>query len=84
MVECADRNVPRTVIEEVARAAGADTEVTVILPRRDYPHWTQRLLHDHTSRAISRALADQAHVDVVAVPYRVGASAGSKQPVETR
>jgi len=84
VVECPDRNVPRTVIEEVARAAGADTEVTVILPRRDYPRWTQRLLHDHTSRAISRALADQPHVDVVAVPYQVGASAGSKQPVETR
>jgi len=72
VAECADRNIPRTVAETVARVGGPDTEVTVVLPRRDYPHWTQRLLHDHTSRAISRALADQAHVDVVAVPYRVG------------
>jgi len=44
----------------------------VVLPRRDYPHWTQRLLHDHTSRAIARALADRPHVDIVAIPYRLG------------
>jgi len=63
---------PRTVSEAVSRAMGTDTEVTVVLPRREYPRRIQRLLHDHTSRAISRALADRGHVDVVAVPFRLG------------
>jgi amino acid transporter len=72
VVECADRNIPRAVAEVVSRVGGSDAEVTVVLPRRDYPHWTQRLLHDHTSRAIARALSDRPHVDIVAIPYRLG------------
>jgi hypothetical protein len=48
-----------------------DAEISVIIPRREYPRATQRLLHDHTSRAITRALEGDAHVDVVAVPYRL-------------
>jgi len=76
LVECPDRNIARTVTEEVARLAAPDTEVTVVLPRRDYPHWTQRLLHDQTSRAIRRALVSEAHVDVVTVPYRVSNGGG--------
>jgi hypothetical protein len=71
-VECADRDIARTVTEEIARVAGPDAEVTVVLPRRDYPSWTQRLLHDHTSHSIRRALIAEPHVDVVTVPYRVG------------
>jgi hypothetical protein len=69
--ECADRNVARTVINYIRDVEAPDAEVTVVLPRREYPRPLQRLLHDHTSRAIARALAEEAHVDVVAVPYRV-------------
>jgi len=72
VAECADRNVPRTIADVVSRVGGSDAEITVVLPRRDYPHWTQRLLHDHTSRAIARSLADRPHVDIVAIPYRLG------------
>jgi hypothetical protein len=49
----------------------------VVLPRREYPRFLQRLLHDHTSRAITRALAQEPHVDVVVVPYRLGAAGAS-------
>jgi len=71
--ECADRDIARTVSEAAGRLSREDTEVTVVIPRREYGGRTQRLLHDHTSRSISRALADQPHVDVVTVPYRLGA-----------
>jgi amino acid transporter len=72
IAECADRNIGRTISEAVARASSSQAEVTVVLPRRVYPHRAQRLLHDRTSRAIARALANRAHVDVVTVPYRIG------------
>jgi hypothetical protein len=48
---------------------GPDTEVTVVLPRRDFARVTQRLLHDRTSRSIARALGRYEHVDVAVVPY---------------
>ena len=75
--ECFDRNIARTITEYVRRVEGPEVEVTVVLPRRDYPRLTERLLHDHTSRAISRALEGEPHVDVVVIPYRLGASPGS-------
>jgi hypothetical protein len=72
--ECFDRNIGRTVREYIDRIKASDSEVTVILPRRDYPRALQRLLHDRTSRTISRACVAEAHVDVVVVPFRLGAS----------
>jgi amino acid transporter len=69
--ECFDRNIGRTVADYVHRLEGPDVEVTVVIPRREYSRPLQRLLHDHTSRTITRALEAEAHVDVVAVPYRV-------------
>jgi amino acid transporter len=69
--ECFDRNIGRTVREYVERLKAPDAEITVILPRREYPRASQRLLHDHTSRTITRALLEEPHVDVVAVPYRL-------------
>ena len=83
--ECFDRNIARTVIEYVHRVEGHDVEVTMVLPRREYPRFLQRLLHDHTSRAITRALASEPHVDVVVVPYRVGTArplVGQDAPTE--
>jgi amino acid transporter len=72
--ECFDRNIGRTVREYIDRIKSPDSEVTVILPRREYPRVLQRLLHDRTSRTISRACMAEAHVDVVVVPYRLGVS----------
>jgi amino acid transporter len=72
--ECFDRNIARTITEYIHRVESPDVEVTVVLPRREYPRVLQRLLHDHTSRSITRALAEEPHVDVVVVPYRLGAA----------
>ncbi len=84
--ECFDRNIARTVREYVERVKAPDAEVSVVIPRREYPRPLQRLLHDHTSRAITRALLDEPHVDVVAVPYRLNASKKSARgtPAEVR
>jgi amino acid transporter len=75
IVECFDRNVARSIIQHVDHWRSDDAEVSILLPRREYPRLLQRLLHDRTSRAIAKALQHEAHVDVVAVPYRVGSTA---------
>ena len=82
LVECWDRDVPRAVERYVAELMGPRTEVTVVLPRRDYPHLRQRLLHDRTSRGIARALGRYEHVDVAVVPYFMGAASASDPAAE--
>jgi len=69
ILECWDRNVPRALEGEVLRLSVADTEVTVVMPRRDFATLGRRLLHDRTSRKIARALGRYPHVDVATVPY---------------
>lgn len=74
IVECWDREVSRTIerhIVGLAREGTRGTEVTVVMPRRDFPRLYQRLLHDRTSRRIHRALGRYAHIDIADVPYFV-------------
>jgi hypothetical protein len=69
--ECFDRDVARTVGEYIDELSSSDSEITVVIPHREYPHLAQRFLHDRTSRAIARRLANEPHVDLVMVPYRL-------------
>src|SRR4029450_6380256 len=69
LVECWDADVARSVERYVVGLMGPRTEITVVLPRRDFARVTQRLLHDRTSRGIARALGRYEHVDVAVVPY---------------
>jgi hypothetical protein len=69
--ECADRNVAHTLARYVQSMLDHDSEVTVIIPRREYPRPVERLLHDRTSRSIVQALRSFPHVDLVTVPYRL-------------
>jgi amino acid transporter len=78
VIECWDRDVPRAIERYVVSIATESTEVTAVMPRRDYPKLRQRLLHDRTSRKIQRALGRYAHVDVADVPYHVH---GGSEPV---
>lgn len=82
VLECWDREISRTVERYVLEMARTDAEVTVVMPRRDYPKLYQRLLHDRTSRRIHRALGRYAHVDVADVPYFVQgfAEPGAEEP----
>ena len=83
IVECWDRNIPRTLEREVLGLAKLGTEVTVVMPRRDFPRFVQRLLHDRTSRQIARTLGQYPHVDVAAVPYYFVRSTAPAAPLAT-
>jgi len=80
IVECWDRNIPRTLEREVLGLARPGTEVTVVMPRRDFPRLIQRMLHDRTSRQITRTLGQYPHIDVAAVPYYFGARSKAAAP----
>lgn len=72
VIECWDRNVARSLEHFVVDLATPGTEVTVVLPRRDYAQARQRILHDRTSRQIAKALGRYGHVDITVVPYFFG------------
>lgn len=70
--DCPDRRINRTVLELVAEAAAdGQTEVTVLIPRREYRSTWHRLLHDRTADAIAKALGDVPHANVTFVPYHL-------------
>jgi hypothetical protein len=70
--ECSDRNVARVVKLFIDRLKRDGSEVTVVLPRREYGSGFQRVLHDRTSRAIANLVRFEPGVDLVVVPYRLG------------
>jgi amino acid transporter len=73
IVECSDRRIPKAAAELVATAlAPGDTEVSVLVPRRQYTHFWHRLLHDRTADAIAEALSVLPHSNVTIVPYHLG------------
>ncbi|HEV3225380.1 MAG TPA: APC family permease [Acidimicrobiales bacterium] len=73
IVDCPDRRIVRSVLEVVCEALGdGRTEVTVLVPRREYRRSWHRLLHDHTGDAIAKGLARVDHANVTFVPYQLG------------
>ncbi len=72
VIECWDRNVARSLEGYVVELMGKQSEVTVVMPRRDYAQLRQRMLHDRTSRKIARALGRYEHVDISVVPFYFG------------
>ena len=75
IVDCPDRRITRAILEVVAEELhDGDTEVTVLVPRREYTHAWHRLLHDRTSTSIARVVATLPHANVTFVPYHLGTS----------
>jgi hypothetical protein len=73
VIECPDRRIERAAAEAVAQElAGGDTEVSVLLPRREYTRSWHRLLHDQTASRIARALSTLPHCNVTIVPFHLG------------
>lgn len=73
VVECADRRVERHAAEIAARELqDGQTEVTVLLPRREYQRSWHRLFHDHTADQIAKPLTGLAHCNVTIVPFHIG------------
>jgi amino acid transporter len=77
IIECPDRRMTRAAVELVSHLAGDnDTEVTILIPRREYTKVWHRMLHDRSSNAIAAALGDLPHCNVTIVPYHLGSGAG--------
>jgi len=77
VIEAPDVALTRAAVELVADlVADGETEVTVLLPRVEHERVWHRLLHDRTSTAIARALADFPHANVTFVPYPLGSPTG--------
>jgi amino acid transporter len=79
--DCLDRNVSRVVGEYVRAVRSTASDVTVVLPRKDYGGLFQRLLHDRTSRSITAALREEPGVHVVVVPYQLSSGARARHNI---
>lgn len=75
IIDCPDRRLTRAAQELAAEgcAQAADTNVTVLLPRRTYAPLIGRLLHDRTADRIARAISRIPHAAATIVPYDVQA-----------
>ena len=83
IIECPDRRVARSALELAARLTGGnDTEVSVLIPRREYSKVWHRLLHDRSSNSISAALSTLPHCNVTVVPYHLGTRAKNAAEVD--
>lgn len=72
LLDCPDRRLGRATLEVVAEElADRDTEVTVLLPRRDFAHFTSRILHDHTADRISLLVGQLPHANATIVPFQL-------------
>src|SRR4029079_3899056 len=81
IVECPDRRMPRAALELAADiTADRDTELTILIPRREYTKVWHRLLHDRSSNAIVAALGDTPHCNVTIVPYHLGRTRPNNEP----
>jgi amino acid transporter len=75
VIECPNRRMNRATLEmAVAMTHDERTELTVLVPRREYPRLWHRLLHDRTGESIAGTLSNVPHVNVTFVPYHMGAS----------
>ena len=73
IIECPDRRITRATAELVLdELADGRTEVSVLIPRREYTRAWHRVLHDRSSKAIVGVLSDIPHCNVTIVPYQLG------------
>jgi amino acid transporter len=72
LVECPDRRLSRAATEMAAElAAGGQTEVMLVLPRRLYRGVANRLLHSHAADRIVTAVSTLPHVSATIAPFDV-------------
>lgn len=81
VIECPDRRIERAAAEVVARyLAEGNTEVTVLIPRREYSRFWHRLLHDRTADDLAETLSNLPHCNVTFVPYHLGGARATHVP----
>jgi hypothetical protein len=74
LVHCPDRRIDRALVQLVTAELDGKTEVSVLIPRREYTRLWHRLLHDRTSDRLAGAVASLPHANVTFVPYHLGES----------
>jgi amino acid transporter len=73
LVECPDRRLERAAMELVAEAAtDGQTEVTVVLPRRGFESYWQRVLHDRTADHIAANVSQIPNANATIIPFPLG------------
>lgn len=72
LVDCPDRRLIHSVSEVIVESLDGDTEVTVLVPRREYRRRWHRLLHDRTAEDLAQGIARLPHATVSFVPYHLG------------
>ncbi|HEU5271760.1 MAG TPA: amino acid permease [Jatrophihabitans sp.] len=83
IVECPDRRLLRAVAETALSAViGERAEVTVLLPRRTFRRFSQRILHDRTADRIAAAMAKIPHVSATIVPFDTTLDERQEQELE--
>ncbi len=83
ILECPDRRVARAALELADQVtADGSTELTVLIPRREYRKAWHRILHDRSSNPIAAALSGLAHCNVTIVPYHLGTTVAADLPVD--
>ena len=81
IIECPDRRISRSAHDFAAGLiADGQTELSVLIPRREYTKLWHRLLHDRSSNSIVAAIGTLPHCNVTVVPYHLGV-AGHTAPV---
>ena len=84
IIECPDRRIPRSALELADQiTSDGRTELTVLLPRREYSKAWHRLLHDRSSDSIAAALSGLPNCAVTVVPYHLGSAARHDGPTST-
>lgn len=72
LIDCPDRRLPNAAVDYAIRAtAAADTELTLLLPRRSYSNFMGRLMHDQTAEAIAAPMSQLSRVVATIVPFDV-------------
>ena len=84
VVECSDRRLTRAAAEVVARhLADGDTEVSVLIPRREYSRFWHRLVHDRTADSLVKTLSTLPHCNVTIVPFHLGTTSAETPQLVT-
>jgi len=80
ILECPDRRLAAAAASVVAEGlADGETEVSVLIPRRQYSRAWHRLLHDRSGDAIVEAVSLLPHANATIVPYQLDRRAPADQ-----
>jgi hypothetical protein len=75
IIECPDRRLTRAATELAAElVADGETECTLLLPRRNFAHGWDRLLHDRTADKIAAAVSRVPNVSATIIPFNLEAA----------